>query len=132
MSEIRTAAQIDELTTAMRTVPALADLQQADLQWLLEQTEEQRIEPGKVFIKENDPADRMVILLEGEIRGRRESGGPDAPVFTIQAPTVTGVLPFSRLKTYPLTIRAVVPIRGLLFPAAKFPELYRRMPELTQ
>jgi len=45
---------------------------------------------------------------------------------------VTGLLPFSRLKTYPLTIRAVVPIRGLLFPASKFPELYHRIPELTQ
>ena len=51
----------------MRTVPVLADLPQADLEWLLEQTEEQRIEPGKVFIRENDPADKMVALLEGEV-----------------------------------------------------------------
>src|SRR4029077_14291066 len=121
MSETRNRAQIDELIGAMRAVPVLADLQQADLEWFLEQMDEQRIEPGKVFIKENDPADKMVVLLEGEIRGRRESGSPDSPVVTIQAPTVTGVLPFSRLKTYPLTIRAVVPIRGLLFPASKFP-----------
>jgi signal transduction histidine kinase len=132
MSETRDRAQIDELIAIMRAVPVLADLPQADLEWLLEQTEEERIEPGKVFIKENDPADRMVVLLEGEMRGRRESGGPDSPVVTIQAPTVTGVLPFSRLKNYPMTFRAVVPMRGLLFPVGKFPELYHRTPELTQ
>jgi len=84
MSETRDRAQIDELIAAMRAVPVLSDLPQADLEWLLEQTEEERIEPGKVFIRENDPADRMVVLLEGEIRGRRESGGPDSPVITIQ------------------------------------------------
>jgi len=74
----------------------------------------------------------MVVLLEGEIRGRRESGGPDSPVINDPGTDGDGLLPFSRLKTYPLTIRAVVPIRGLLFPASKFPELYHRIPELTQ
>ncbi len=132
MIENRDRAQIDNLIAEMRTVPVLADLPQADLEWFLAQMEEQRVEPGNVFIKENDPADKMVVLLEGEIRARRESAGPDTPVITVQAPTVTGVLPFSRMKIYPLTIRAVVPIRGLLFPSDKFPELYRRMPELTQ
>ena len=116
----------------MRAVPVLKDLPQEDLEWFLEQTEEERIEPGVIFIKENTPADVMVVLLEGEIRGRQEAGGPDGPVITIQAPTVTGLLPFSRLKIYPFTIRAVVPVRGLLFPATKFPDLYHRMPELTQ
>ena len=132
MSQTRDRAQIDELVGAMRAVPVLKDLPQGDLEWLLEQTEEERIEPGVIFIKENDPADEMVVLLEGEIRGRREAGGPDGTVVTIQAPTVTGVLPFSRLKVYPFTFRAVVPVRGLHFSATKFPDLYHRIPELTQ
>jgi signal transduction histidine kinase len=132
MSQTRERAQIDKFIAEMRTVPVLNDLPQGDLEWLLEQSVEERIEPGAVFIKENDPADKMVILLEGEIRGRRESGNADGTIITIQAPTVTGVLPFSRLKTYPYTFRAILPVRGLLFSATKFPDLYHRIPELTQ
>jgi signal transduction histidine kinase len=131
MSENRDRAQIEKLIADMRTVPVLADLPQADLEWFLAQMEEQRLEPGTVVVKENDPADRMIVLLEGELRGRRESGGTDGPVITVQAPTVTGLLPYSRLKTYPLTIRAVVPVRGLIFPSKQFPELIQRLPELT-
>jgi signal transduction histidine kinase len=132
MSQTRDRAQIDKLIEQMRAVPVLSDISQDDLEWFLSQMEEQLVEPGAPFIKENTPAESMVVLLEGEIRGRKEGGGPDSPVITIQAPTVTGILPFSRLKVYPMTIRAIVPTRGLLFPASKFPELYQRMPELTQ
>jgi signal transduction histidine kinase len=132
MSQTRDRAQIDKVVAEMRAVPVLNDLPQEDLEWLLSEMEDSYVEPGAPFIRENTPADSMVVLLTGEIRGRKESGGPDGPVITIQAPTVTGVLPFSRLKTYPLTIRAIVPTHGLLFPATKFTELYQRMPELTQ
>src|SRR5215475_5686676 len=132
MSVTRDRAQIDKLIAEMRTIPALTDIGQPQLEWLLEQSDDQIVEPGTPFIKEGTPADKMVILLEGEIRGRRESTGPDSPVISIQAPTITGVLPFSRLKVYPLTIRAVVRTRGLLFPALKFGELYHRIPELTE
>ena len=132
MSVNRDPAQVEKLIADMRRVPALSDLPHADLEWFLAQMEEQQIEPGNAFIHENDTADRMVVLLEGEIRGRRETGGPDGPVVSVQAPTITGLLPYSRLKIYPLTIRAVVPVRGLMFPAKQFPELIQRLPELTQ
>jgi hypothetical protein len=73
-----------------------------------------------------------LVLLEGELRGRREADGPDSPVISVQAPTVTGLLPFSRLKVVPLTTRALGRLRTLAFPASKFPEMLQRMPELAQ
>jgi signal transduction histidine kinase len=132
MSENRDPAQVAALIVDLRKVPALGDLAQTDLEWFLAQTEELRILPGGIFAKENSPADTMFVMLEGEVRGRREGGGPVGPVVTVEAPTITGLLPFSRLKIYPLTIRAVVPVRALAFPSSKFPELVQRMPELTQ
>jgi signal transduction histidine kinase len=132
MTEKPDQARIEALVSDLRKVPTFSDLAQADLEWFVEQTEEQRTEPGQIFVQENMPADTMFVLFEGELRGRRESAGPDAPVISIQSPTVTGLLPFSRLKMYPLTIRAVVPVRGLAFPAAKFTELLHRIPELAQ
>jgi len=44
---------------------------------------------------------------------------------------VTGVLPFSRMKTFPLTGRAITSGRVLRFPASLFPELVQKMPELA-
>src|SRR3984893_3188627 len=132
MSEKPDQARIEALVVDLRKVPVFSDLAQADLEWFAAQTEERRLEPGQIFAKENSPADTMFILLEGEIRGRRESAGPDSPVITVQAGAVTGLLPFSRLKVLPLTIRAVVPVRCLLFPSSQFPELLRRMPDLAQ
>ncbi len=44
---------------------------------------------------------------------------------------VTGVLPFSRMKQFPLTGRAITNGRVLRFPASLFPELVQKMPELA-
>jgi signal transduction histidine kinase len=132
MTEKPDQARMEALVSDLRKVPTFSDLAQADLEWFVAQTEEQRTEPGQIFVKENTPADMMFVLLEGEVRGRRESAGTDAPVISVQAPMVTGLLPFSRLKTFPLTIRAVVRARALAFPSTKFPELLHRMPELAQ
>jgi CRP-like cAMP-binding protein len=81
-------------------------------------------------MREGTPAKLMFVLLEGEIRGRKEMGG-DGPVMTIEAPTVTGLLPFSRLKNYGLTIRATLPIWGLAYSHAYFGDLLQHMPGLS-
>jgi signal transduction histidine kinase len=123
----------DELFAALRKVPVYADLPAEDLEWFIARTHEFRFEPGEVMMEEGDPAKLMFVLLEGEIRGRREhGGGGDTPVITIEAPTVTGLLPFSRLKNYALTIRATLPTWGLAYSHSKFPELLQHLPDLSQ
>jgi signal transduction histidine kinase len=116
---------------ALRKVAAFSGLPQSDLDWFIERTHEFRFEPGEVMMAEGDPAKLMFVLLEGEIRGRKERGG-DAPVITVEAPTVTGLLPFSRLKEYKLTIRATLPTWGLAYSHTRFADLLQHLPELTQ
>jgi signal transduction histidine kinase len=116
---------------ALRKVPVFVDLSEADLEWFIDRTHEFRFEPGEVLMREGTPAKLMFVLLEGEIRGRKEMGG-DGPVMTIEAPTVTGLLPFSRLKNYGLTIRATLPIWGLAYSHAYFGDLLQHMPGLSQ
>ena len=50
----------------------------------------------------------------------------------MKAGDVTGKLPFSRMKQFPLSGRAITDSFVVRFPAAKFPELVQKMPELTQ
>jgi len=73
----------------------------------------------------------MVVILEGTLQVRGEING-ETITFDIKAGTVTGVLPFSRMKKSTLTGRAVTDSHVLRFPASLFPELVQRMPELTQ
>ncbi len=132
MSGTTDPSHISALIAELRRVPAFADQGQADLEWFVSQSEERRTEVGGITVKEDTPADTMFVMLEGELRARRENGPQDGPVFTARAGDVTGVLPFSRMKTFGVTGRAVLPIRSLAFPSGKFPELFQRMPELSK
>ena len=73
----------------------------------------------------------MFVLLEGQLQGRGEIGG-ETIIFTISQGNVTGVLPFSRMKQFTVSGRAEADSLILRFPASLFPELIRKMPELTQ
>src|SRR5205807_6050936 len=132
MSGTPEQARLEALVADLRKVPAFVDQPQADLEWFVAQSEELRVEVGGIIVKEDTPADKMLVMFEGEMRARREQGSQDGPVYTVRAGEVTGVLPFSRMKVFGVTGRAVLPIRALAFPVSEFPELFQRMPELSQ
>ncbi|HEU0369708.1 MAG TPA: hypothetical protein VFR42_10880, partial [Candidatus Acidoferrum sp.] len=132
MTEMAGKANTEALTAALRKVAAFADLSQADLEWFIGHAEERRLKPGEIVTKEDSPAELMLVILEGEMRGRRESDGPDSQGYTVQGPAVTGYLPFSRMKKVPMTVRPVTPLHLLSLHSAHFPEMLHRMPELAQ
>jgi signal transduction histidine kinase len=116
----------------LRGLTIFADLPDDDLRWLAAQMKLVTIEPGEVFLREDSPADRLFVLLEGEMRGTRETDGSDSRVFVAKAGQVTGLLPFSRLARFPLTTRAVVHSRIASLAKERFPEMLQRMPQLAQ
>jgi signal transduction histidine kinase len=126
------APRIPELAAELGNVPVFGNVAQPDLEWFIAECQEICAEAGEVIIEEGSPADKMYVLLEGELRGRREKGPDDGMVFTISAGNIGGILPFSRMKTFAVTARAVVRSRGLGFPSAKFGDLIQRLPDLTQ
>src|SRR5277367_2034227 len=115
----------------LRTVSVFADLPDDQLDWFLSQSQEMNLKTGGAFSRQGDPADAMFVILEGHFQGRAERGG-ESFVFTLEAGDVSGVLPFSRMKQFTVSIRAESDSRALKFPAALFPELIQRMPVLTQ
>lgn len=112
-------------------VPAFENLPEDQIEWFLSQSEEIHFKAGDAYMRQGDPADAMFVILEGQMEGRGELGG-ETIVIPLKAGTVTGLLPFSRMKQFTVTIRAITDIRVLRFPATLFPELVHRMPELTQ
>jgi signal transduction histidine kinase len=127
------ASEIPALAEKLRsTVKAFAEVTAEEMQWFLSKSEVVQISPGDAIVREGDPAEHMFILLEGEMRGRREKGGSDGPIFSSKAGDVTGILPFSRMTHYKITGRAVTPIFGLAFHTRNFPELVQRLPQLAQ
>ncbi len=112
----------------LRTVAVFQDLPDDQLDWFLEHSTEVRLAPGEIYIRAGDPANRMMVVLEGELQSRFD--GTSASVYTTRAGTVSGILPYSRMTIFPATGRAVLPSRVLVFPATLFDELLAHMPEL--
>jgi signal transduction histidine kinase len=112
-------------------VQTFAGLPDDQIEWFLDHAQSLRFKAGDILMTAGDPADSMYVLLEGQIQARGEIGG-ETMIFTIDAGTVTGRLPFSRMKMFPLTTRALSDCRILRFPESQFHALVQKMPELTE
>jgi len=111
--------------------PAFADLPEDQIAWFLGHSQELSFKAGEVYARQGDPADAMFVILEGEFQWRGEFGG-ETVVIASKVGDVTGLLPFSRMKQYTVTGRAVSDGRLLRFPASLFPDLIQKMPELAR
>jgi hypothetical protein len=109
MSETPDRARLEALVADLRKVSPFADQPQDDLEWFVAQAQERRIEVGGITVAEGAPADTMMVMLEGEMRARRENGPQDGPVFTARAGDVTGPA-FLEDERFTVTGRAVLPI----------------------
>jgi signal transduction histidine kinase len=112
-------------------VPAFADLPDDQIEWFLSQSKELQYKAGDTYSRQGDPADAMFVILEGQIEMRGDLSG-EPIMISLKSGEVTGALPFSRMKQFTVTGRAITDSRILQFPAARFPELVQKMPELTK
>jgi len=119
-----TSTLVDDL----RTIPTFADLPSTAIDWLAEHMQTRRLEPGELLVEAGGRADSMFVLFQGQVHGQRENG----TVFVLSAPQVSGLLPYSRLKTYPTSMRAVSVVRAANLSAQYFPEMVERFPDLAQ
>ena len=104
----------DSLKKALRKIPIFADLSDEQLDWFVSKSEEVRCASGEIVIHAGEPADVLVVLVEGEMRGRRGGSGADSPIYIVHAGQVTGMLPFSRLTVFPASFHAFGPTRLVL------------------
>src|ERR1700690_3433065 len=111
--------------------PIFADLPDDQLVWFISQSQALSLNAGDTYSRQGDPAEAMFVILEGQMEGRGEIAG-ETVAFALKAGDVTGVLPFSRMKRFTVSGRAVTDSHALRFPASQFPDLIQKMPELTK
>jgi signal transduction histidine kinase len=112
-------------------VPAFSGLPDDQIAWFIGQAKEMNISAGDMAFRQDEPADAMFVVLDGQMQARGELGG-EAVVIPMKPGDVTGVLPFSRMKQFSVGARAITDSRVLRYPASQFPDLVQKMPELAQ
>ncbi len=121
----------EEVTAALIKLPVLQGLTEEEYGWLADHGAKQVTPAGEVLFHEQQAAVSMNILLRGEIHVRRENGAA-GPVFIGRAGQISGLLPFSRMKTYGGIGFAVGEVVTLDFKQAQFDAMLAAIPSMTQ
>ena len=121
----------EEIADALERIGPLNGLPLEDRLWLARHGQEYVADAGDVLFEEGAPVEHMVIILKGEIHVRRQHGGPMA-LFIGRTGQMTGLLPFSRMKSYGGQGTAVSPVWTLLIHKSIFPQMLQAIPSMTQ
>jgi signal transduction histidine kinase len=122
---------VEEIAVALERIGPLHGLPMEDRLWLARHGEEFVAEAGDVLFEEGAPAERMILIIKGEIHVRRQNGGP-MTLFIGRAGQMTGLLPFSRMKTFGGQGFAISPVWALAIPKSLFPEMLAAIPTMAQ
>ena len=90
----------------LRGVEAFASLPDSQIEWFLSHVQDLPVKAGEAFVRQGDPAEWMFIFLEGQFQWIGEFGG-DSVSLPVRAGEISGVFPFSRMKCFTVTGRAL-------------------------
>ena len=120
----------------LKNVIALGSLPDEHLQWILDHSEYQEYTDGDIIAKYGDEADVMWILLAGKVTFYLYTNGRQVYYFTFENNIVTGgiggLMPYSRMKTYPGYSYASGDLKLLRLHKKYFHELEQLNPDFIQ
>ena len=99
--------------------------------WLARNGVEVIAQAGDVLFEDGEPADRMILLMKGEIHVHRDRPG-GSTLFIGRAGQMTGLLPFSRMKVSGGQGVAIAPVWALFIHRSKFAEMLTVIPTMAQ
>jgi signal transduction histidine kinase len=126
-----TLASIPEVICALKKVAHLSGLTDAEYEWLAVHGQQRYAAAGVILFREGEPATRMTIVLKGEIHVRRERGATET-LFIGRSGQITGVLPYSRMKSYGGLSYATTETWALEIERSLFPDLLAAIPSMAQ
>jgi len=120
----------------LRNVVALSDLPDEHLQWILDHAEYHEYEDGEIVAKYGNPADVMWFSLEGKVSFYMNVNGRQVYYYTFENSPATGgvggLMPYSRMKTYPGYSYANGHVKMLRLDKKYFQELEQLNPDFIQ
>ena len=120
----------------LKKVVALSELTDEHLQWIADRVESHEYNDGAVMVKTGEPIDVMWLIPEGRIEFYMDVNGQQVHYTSIQNDTdsggITGLLPYSRLKTSPGYGYSIGKTIGYSLHKKYFQELEQISPELIQ
>jgi signal transduction histidine kinase len=114
----------------LKTVPAFAELTDDQRVWLADHGEVVEYEPGDLIFEVGGVAEYMSAVLQGAIELVFSVGGQLVPFVTQRQGTVTGLLPFSRMRSFSGSGRAVGRTRVYRIHQSFFDEMLHVAPPL--
>ncbi len=121
----------EELLAALEKLATLQGLTAAEYGWLADHGTVHVAASGDILFHEGQIATSMMILLHGEIHVKREYSG-SLPLFIGRSGQITGLMPFSRMKTYGGVGFAVGNVLALAFDRSLFPAMLNAIPSMAQ
>jgi signal transduction histidine kinase len=120
----------------LKHILALAELPEEHLQWIINHSEYHEYQDGDLLAKYGEPADIMWLALEGKVAFYMYINGRQVYYFTFENNHVTGgvggLMPYSRMKTYPGYSYALGELKILKMHKQHFPELEQLNPDFIQ
>ena len=107
----------------LRELPPLTEIREESLQWILDHAELLSFEPGEFIFRAGEAVDFMQIIFTGEYAISFERNGETRRLGVMASGTITGVLPFSRMKTAMGNGEALQPMEVLRLHKRHFVEM---------
>ncbi|HZK75809.1 MAG TPA: ATP-binding protein, partial [Candidatus Kapabacteria bacterium] len=101
------------------------------LEWLVRESEIFSIEPG-IWNRPGDVFDYLVVILEGQLDAYVVQSGQRKTQMITGPGSMTGLLPFSRMKVSPVFVDAIGAVKAIGLHRSKFPQLIASNYELTE
>ena len=120
----------------LKKVIAVSELPDEHLQWILDRSEYHEYADGEIIGKYGETAEVMWFALEGKVTFYMYINGRQVHYFTFENDNITGgvggLMPYSRMKTYPGYSYALGPTKLLRLNKKYFAELELLNPDFIQ
>jgi signal transduction histidine kinase len=125
--------QMIKVTTDwLQSIEAIKDVPAAQLQWLIDNSDNRLFKQGEFLLEPGDPMNATYIVVEGHIRMYVLQNKEIREFVSFDPKDITGYLPFSRGKIANAYAEVMSDTQVLVFPATKVPLMISLHFELTQ
>lgn len=122
----------NQLISRIRELEELQEVPKAQIEWWIRQAQQTTLQKGDFLFQPGEAADHLHLLVSGRLEIYLENKSGRQGEMELQAPILTGVLPFSRLKNAAGAGRALEEVKLLSLHRDHFPEMVRSHYELTE